>query len=80
MTVCITENSLVAQIIESLKHLGGQKCQLYSCLKKLGKRRFRKDSYSEGKVDSAACVPCNKCFATAADLIPVYCYNKGFPK
>jgi 2,4-dienoyl-CoA reductase-like NADH-dependent reductase (Old Yellow Enzyme family) len=35
---------------------------------------------SEGKVDSVACVSCNKCFAAAANYMPVYCYNKGFPK
>ena len=34
----------------------------------------------EGKADSVACVSCNKCFAAAANYIPVYCYNKGFPK
>jgi 2,4-dienoyl-CoA reductase-like NADH-dependent reductase (Old Yellow Enzyme family) len=34
----------------------------------------------EGKADSVACVSCNKCFAAAANLMPVYCYNKGFPK
>lgn len=34
----------------------------------------------EGKADSVSCVSCNKCFAAAANLIPVYCYNKGFPK
>jgi len=35
---------------------------------------------SEGKVDSAACVSCNKCFAAVANYMPVACYNKGFPK
>jgi 2,4-dienoyl-CoA reductase-like NADH-dependent reductase (Old Yellow Enzyme family) len=35
---------------------------------------------NEGKVDAVACVSCNKCFAAAANLMPVYCYNKGFPK
>jgi len=34
----------------------------------------------EGKVDAVACVSCNKCFAAAANYMPVYCYNKGFPK
>jgi 2,4-dienoyl-CoA reductase-like NADH-dependent reductase (Old Yellow Enzyme family) len=34
----------------------------------------------EGKADSVACVSCNKCFAAAANFMPVYCYNKGFPK
>ena len=33
----------------------------------------------EGKTDSVACVSCNRCFAAAANYIPVYCYNKGFP-
>jgi len=35
---------------------------------------------SEGKVDSVTCVSCNKCFAAAANYMPVYCYNKRFPK
>jgi 2,4-dienoyl-CoA reductase-like NADH-dependent reductase (Old Yellow Enzyme family) len=35
---------------------------------------------AEGKTDSVACVSCNKCFAAAANFMPVYCYNKGFPK
>ena len=34
----------------------------------------------EGKADAVACVSCNKCFAAAANYIPVHCYNKGFPK
>lgn len=34
----------------------------------------------ERKVDSVSCVSCNRCFAAAANLMPVYCYNKGFPK
>jgi 2,4-dienoyl-CoA reductase-like NADH-dependent reductase (Old Yellow Enzyme family) len=34
----------------------------------------------EGKADAVACVSCNKCFAAAANYMPVYCYNKGFPK
>jgi 2,4-dienoyl-CoA reductase-like NADH-dependent reductase (Old Yellow Enzyme family) len=34
----------------------------------------------EGGADSVACVSCNKCFAAAANFMPVYCYNKGFPK
>ena len=32
----------------------------------------------EGKADSVACVSCNKCFAAAANLMPVYCY-RGSP-
>ena len=35
---------------------------------------------NEGKADSVACVSCNKCFAAVANDMPVYCYNKGFPK
>ena len=35
---------------------------------------------SEGKVDSVACVSCNKCFAAVSNYMPVNCYNKGFPK
>ena len=38
------------------------------------------NKFEEGKTDSVACVSCNKCFAAAANFMPVYCYNKGFPK
>jgi 2,4-dienoyl-CoA reductase-like NADH-dependent reductase (Old Yellow Enzyme family) len=38
------------------------------------------DKIREGKADAVACVSCNKCFAAIANDIPVYCYNKGFPK
>jgi len=34
----------------------------------------------DGKAGAVACVSCNKCFAAAANYMPVYCYNKGFPK
>ena len=34
----------------------------------------------EGKVDKVSCVSCNKCLAALVNDIPVYCYNKGFPK
>jgi 2,4-dienoyl-CoA reductase-like NADH-dependent reductase (Old Yellow Enzyme family) len=32
-----------------------------------------------GRTAAAACVSCNKCFAAAANHIPVYCYNRQFP-
>ena len=32
-----------------------------------------------GQTDAAACVSCNKCFAAAANDIPVYCYNRKYP-
>lgn len=35
---------------------------------------------SDGNADAVTCVSCNKCFAAAANYMPVYCYNKGFPK
>lgn len=31
----------------------------------------------EGKTDTVACASCNKCFAAAANKMPVRCYNKG---
>ena len=34
----------------------------------------------EGKLDKVSCVSCNKCLAALVNNIPVYCYNKGFPK
>jgi 2,4-dienoyl-CoA reductase-like NADH-dependent reductase (Old Yellow Enzyme family) len=36
--------------------------------------------FREEKVNSVACVSCNKCFAAIANHMPLYCYNKGFPK
>ena len=35
--------------------------------------------FKEGKSESVACVSCNRCFAGAANHMPVYCYNKGLP-
>ena len=35
--------------------------------------------FKEGKSESVACVSCNRCFAGAANYMPVYCYNKGLP-
>lgn len=34
----------------------------------------------EGKMDKVSCVSCNRCLAAVVNGIPVYCYNKGFPK
>lgn len=36
--------------------------------------------FQDGKADAVGCVSCNKCFAAAANRMPVYCYNKGFPQ
>ena len=33
----------------------------------------------EGKADVVACVSCNRCFAAIPNMLPVQCYNKGFP-
>ena len=48
-------------------------------------RPFIKEPYlvkhiREGKVKTASCTSCNKCFAAVASDIPVKCYYKGFPK
>jgi len=47
-------------------------------------RPFIKEPYlvkhiREGKVKTASCTSCNKCFAAVANDIPVKCYQKGFP-
>ena len=34
----------------------------------------------EGKVKTASCTSCNKCFAAVANDIPVKCYEKRFPE
>jgi 2,4-dienoyl-CoA reductase-like NADH-dependent reductase (Old Yellow Enzyme family) len=38
-------------------------------------KRWRKKA-----AEPAACVSCNRCFAAAANDVPVYCYHKGLPK
>lgn len=35
---------------------------------------------AEGKMKSVSCVSCNRCLAAVPNDLPVYCYNKGFPK
>ncbi|MGD9115300.1 MAG: NADH:flavin oxidoreductase, partial [Desulfobacterales bacterium] len=34
----------------------------------------------EGKMDKVSCVSCNRCLAAVPNELPIYCYNKGFPK
>ncbi len=34
----------------------------------------------EGEMDKVSCVSCNRCLAAVPNELPVYCYNKGFPK
>jgi 2,4-dienoyl-CoA reductase-like NADH-dependent reductase (Old Yellow Enzyme family) len=34
----------------------------------------------EKKIDRVSCVSCNRCFAAVPNELPVYCYNKKFPK
>jgi 2,4-dienoyl-CoA reductase-like NADH-dependent reductase (Old Yellow Enzyme family) len=35
---------------------------------------------AEGKMEKVSCVSCNRCLAAVVNGLPVYCYNKGFPK
>lgn len=41
---------------------------------------FLVNKIKEGKMDKVSCVSCNRCLAAVPSNIPVYCYNKGFPK
>lgn len=41
---------------------------------------FLANKIKEGKMDKVSCVSCNRCLAAVLSNIPVYCYNKGFPK
>ena len=41
---------------------------------------FLVNKIKEGKMDRVSCVSCNRCFAAIPNDLPVYCYNKGFPK
>ena len=41
---------------------------------------FLVNKIREGKMDRVSCVSCNRCLAAVVNDIPVYCYNKGFPK
>ena len=34
----------------------------------------------EGKAHDVTCVSCNRCLAAVANLMPLQCYEKGFPK
>jgi len=41
---------------------------------------FLVNKIKEGEMDKVSCVSCNRCLAAVVNGIPVYCYNKGFPK
>ena len=41
---------------------------------------FLVNKIKAGKMDKVSCVSCNRCLAAAPNNLPVYCYNKGFPK
>ena len=41
---------------------------------------FLVNKIKEGKMDRVSCVSCNRCLAAVLNNIPIYCYNKGFPK
>ena len=41
---------------------------------------FLVNKIKDGKIDRVSCVSCNRCFAAVPNDIPIYCYNKGFPK
>ncbi len=41
---------------------------------------FLVNKIKEGKMEQVSCVSCNRCLAAIPNNLPVYCYNKGFPK
>jgi 2,4-dienoyl-CoA reductase-like NADH-dependent reductase (Old Yellow Enzyme family) len=41
---------------------------------------FLVNKIKDGKMDRVSCVSCNRCLAAVPNDIPIYCYNKGFPK
>jgi 2,4-dienoyl-CoA reductase-like NADH-dependent reductase (Old Yellow Enzyme family) len=41
---------------------------------------FLAKKIEEGKMEKVSCVSCNRCMAAVVNNIPVYCYNRGFPK
>jgi 2,4-dienoyl-CoA reductase-like NADH-dependent reductase (Old Yellow Enzyme family) len=41
---------------------------------------FLVNKIKEKKLKKVSCVSCNRCFAAVPNNIPVYCYNKAFPK
>ena len=41
---------------------------------------FLAKKIEEGKMERVSCVSCNRCLAAVVNNLPVYCYNKGFPK
>ncbi|CAB1060939.1 2,4-dienoyl-CoA reductase [NADPH] (EC [Olavius sp. associated proteobacterium Delta 1] len=41
---------------------------------------FLVNKIKDNKMDKVSCVSCNRCLAAVPNELPVYCYNKGFPK
>lgn len=41
---------------------------------------FLVNKIKEGKMEKVSCVSCNRCLAAVPNNLPVYCYNKRFPK
>ncbi|UCB50884.1 MAG: NADH:flavin oxidoreductase [Deltaproteobacteria bacterium] len=41
---------------------------------------FLVNKIKEGIMNKASCVSCNRCLAAVAHDLPIYCYNKSFPK
>lgn len=41
---------------------------------------FLVNKIKEGIMGKASCVSCNRCLAAVAHDLPIYCYNKSFPK
>ena len=41
---------------------------------------FLVNKIRKGKMDKVSCVSCNRCLAAVPNDLPIYCYNKQFPK
>ena len=67
----------VAQMEEALQ---GRCADLISMSRPFIREPFLVKQIRGGSTDKVACVSCNRCLAAIPNKLPVYCYNKRFPK
>ena len=60
--------------------LGSQHADCISMSRPFIREPFLVNKIKAGEMDTVSCVSCNRCLAATAHEIPVYCYNKNFPK
>ena len=60
--------------------LGSQHADCISMSRPFIREPFLVKKIEKGEMDKVTCVSCNRCLAATVHQIPVYCYNKSFPK